>query len=136
MSWHTRSLLPPLKHLLANEALTLSKTFRGHLWNQLANSSEMAIRYASHFQYIPGSLLTRLALFEEQRDIAATLPGLVATFHKLFKDEALSRKMHVTTQVLHFISYQRFFHEKDFSDKWFETGRHWPVPQLQNRTKD
>ena len=90
-----------------------------HLWNQLANSSEMAIRYASHFQYIPGSLLTRLALFEEQRDIAATLPGLVATFHKLFKDEALSRKIRHNAGVAFYQLSKAIFPEKDFSDKWF-----------------
>ena len=90
-----------------------------HLWNKLAGSPEMAIRYASHFQYIPGSLLTRLALFEEQKDIAETLPGLVATFHKLFKDEALPRKIRHNAGVAFFQLSKAIFPEKDFSDKWF-----------------
>ena len=107
-----------------------------HLWNQLANSLKWPS--ATHpISNIFRGVSSRVShSLKNKRDIAATLPGLVATFHKLFKDEALSRKIRHNAGVAFYQLSKAIFPEKDFLINGSETGRHWPVPQLQNRTKD
>ena len=90
------------------------------LWQKLVTTPELALSFANHFQYIPGSLVSRLQLFEEQTDISQTLPPLVATFSQLFGDTSLTSAQRHNAGLAFYQLSRALFPDKDFKDAWFE----------------
>ena len=90
------------------------------LWQGLSTKPQAALHFANHFQYVPGSLVSRLALFEDQEKIAQVLPGLVATYGKLFKDSSLSVMERHNAGLAFYQLSKALFPDKGFNDAWFQ----------------
>ena len=91
------------------------------LWSKLVADPQLALMFANHFQYVPKSLISRLSLYEEQRDVSEVLPALLAAFNRLFQDKSTQSPFSGTTQALPSTSFRaRCFQIKGFQDPWFD----------------
>jgi len=90
------------------------------LWGKLAADPQLALSFANHFQYVPKSLISRLSLYEEQRDVSEVLPALLATFNRLFQDKNLTAAQRHNAGVALYQLSRAMFPDKGFQDPWFD----------------
>ena len=92
-----------------------------NLWQKLVSAPQLALSFANHFQYVPGSLVSRLQLFEEQTEISKTLPGLLATFSRLFDNTDLSAAQRHNAGLAFYQLSRAVFPDKTFKEAWFNS---------------
>lgn len=90
------------------------------LWRKLVADPQLALMFANHFQYVPKSLIARLSLYEEQRDVSEVLPALLATFNRLFQDKEFTAAQRHNAGVALYQLSRAMFPDKGFQDPWFD----------------